>query len=801
MTISLLPLGANALAQTAQQPGGFGLRENLRLLDVPEPWVLVLIVLPALALICWAGYRGERISTGARFVLSTLRFLALATLLLVLFRPVLVQRREEVQRAEVIVLVDDSASMRRKDAYAGDEGLRSTLASLSSKPLADTMRSELAEAVVARELLPHLQKQGYQSRVFRFADTVASWDPAHPLDGRGVATHIGDALAQVLAAHRGRHVTDVVVISDGRSNGGGSPSDAARAAGATGIPVHTLVIGDTRPEKNALIELVEAPTSALEGDEIAVTVRVLGRGTEGSASTHVRLEEYEGEARRVVGEEEVALTETGQRVTLVARPGPADPHTGDRRFRVELPPLKDETLLDDNALELSVHITPEKVRVLYIDGYSRWEYRFLKELLKRADENLEVQCYLLSATPDFPQESTKGLPSLPAVPTERRALLDHYDVVILGDVNPYAVSPDPVQADEFQKSLREFVERGGGLLFIAGEHDNPRAFTRTPLEDLLPVVVDAAEMSGGASDATRAFRPKLEDPLNPHEIVRLFPDASTNRKLWEDEGGLYGMYWFAPVTRAKPGSQVLLRHPTLGNQNGRYPLLVAGYFPAGRTLFVGFDESWRWRNHFGDTYHERFWRSAIRWLSLGRLRSGDRRYRVETARNSYNLGERVPVEARVLDEDYRPAEAGSQDLRWSDPEGKVTDLKLPAVAGRPGLYRGAIDADRPGVYRVWIEFQGARIASAEFEVVLPSLENQDPSPNPALLREVSVLSGGRALDLSQLPALLEQFPGGEERREPISSKLDDVWDHWATLAFALSLLAAEWVLRKRLELV
>ena len=91
--------------------------------------------------------------------------------------------------------------------------------------------------------------------------------------------------------------------------------------------------------------------------------------------------------------------------------------------------------------------------------------------------------------------------------------------------------------------------------------------------------------------------------------------------------------------------------------------------------------------------------------------------------------------------------------------------------------------------------------SAEFEVVLPSLENQDPSPDPALLAEISALSRGWAVDLAGLDGLLGEFLGGEERREPISSSLEDVWDSWATLLALLAVLSAEWVLRKRLDLV
>jgi len=804
-----------AMSWTLALPGlllqaepSIGTRASFRLIDLPPAWVLVLVVAPLVFAVCFAGYRGERLSLRARLLLAGLRMAAIVTLLIVLFRPALVERREDVQKAEVLLLLDDSASMRRKDAYSGDEAGRAAAERLSGKPAAESMRLELEQALLQKELLPQLAARGYVPRAFRFAEgltpfalaSASSEAAGDQLEGHGASTQLGDALSGAIAAHRGRHVTDVLVISDGRSNAGLAPLEAARAATSAGIPVHTLLLGDARREKNALIEIVEAPTTALEGDEIAVSVRVVGRGVDAGARTNVQLEELHGESASVAAEEQLELSETGERATLLARAGPANSRTGERRFRVSVPPIEGETLLDDNALEFSVHVTPAKVRVLYVEGYPRWEYRFLKELLKRSDEKLEVSCMLLSASPDFPQETSRGLLPLSSVPTDRKQLLEDYDVVILGDVNPYAVSQDPARADEFMRSLREFVERGGGLLFLAGEHDNPRALLRTPLEELLPVAVDASD-ENALSISRNAWQPVLEDPLVPHEVVRLLPETATNRKLWEDPSGLSGMYWFAPISRAKPGTQVLLRHPTLENSSGRYPLLVAGYFPSGRTLFVGFDETWRWRFHYGDTYHERFWRNAIRWLALGRLKSGDRRFRVEVARASYTLGERAVVEARVLDEDFRPSSAPLQEVLWSDPEGKETRLELPLVAGRAGVFRSTLDAERLGPYRVWIEAGGTRVATADFEVVLPSLENQDPSPDPGLLRELSAMTGGKFVELAAARELLAQFPGGEERREPISSRLDDIWDRWATLWIALALLATEWILRKRWELV
>ena len=794
------------------QTGDEGTRAALRFLDLPAAWVIVLVILPLFGLVTWIGYGRESLSTSMRAALSTMRIAAFLLLFLVLARPVMVERREEVFPAEVLVLLDDSASMRRKDAYSGDLEIRNGLERATGLTAAGSTRLDLARGALEKELLPVLEAREYVPKLFAFSESATPIGDLSTTEGRGPGTHLGDAIHQALATHRGRHVTDIVVVSDGRSNGGIAPIEAARAVGAAGIPIHTLVVGDTRPERNAVIELIEAPGEALQGDELAVTVRVLGRGIDLGTETTVALEELETETGgdRIVAEERVQLTEEGRRVVLVAPE--ANRYTGERRFRVSLPQLEGETMVDDNRIEFLVHVSPAVMRVLYVEGYPRWEYRFVKNLLLRADENILAQCYLLSATRDFPQESSRDMPPLTRVPTTREELLDNYDVVILGDVDPIQIASDSAQGALFIESLREFVEAGGGLLFQAGEYHNPRALRSTELEDVLPVVLDPIGALGFQGDTRQEFRPILEDPLQPHEILRLHPDPEVTRLLWEDpEDGLRGFYWYLPVQKEKPGTEVLLRHPEDRSvQTGdNVPLLVAGHFPAGRTLFLALDSTYRWRYHYGDRYLETFWRNAIRWLALGRLKSGDRRYRLETTRSSYDLEDRVVFEARVLDEDFRPSTKPAQKIFWSGPEGTPDELELPLVKDRPGVYRGGLLVDRPGIYRAWIEaevrqgleMRRQRVSPTEFEVLLPSRENADPSPDPEALALLASKTGGRSLDLANVRRLAEEFPGDEERREPISSRLEDAWDNWSTLLVALGLLSAEWILRKRAELV
>jgi uncharacterized membrane protein len=778
-----------------------------RLLEMPALWIVVLILAPAALLVAGLAYWRERLPNGARATLVVLRFTSIALLLLVLFRPVQVHSQEKVTEPEVVVVLDDSASMSRKDAYQGDDETRRAMQALAGRPIEETTRLELLQNAVERRLLPALQERGYRARLFRFDEGFNPLASLSSLAGRGHGTHIGDALGQALAVHRGHHVTDIVLVSDGRNNGGAPVLDAGAGARASGVPVHTVVVGDTRPERNLVVELIEVPGSVLEGDEIAVIVRVQARGAQGGESAQVLLEELPARGSRdeprTVAQESVRLEDGGERVVLVAPPGRAGVSTTERRFRVSVPPLPDERMLDDNRLEVSVHVTPEKIRVLYVDGYPRWEYRQLKDMLLRADERIEAQVYLMSATPGFPQEVSPGLPRLDRVPVERRELLDNYDVVILGDVNPYAVSPDPVQGETFVQSLFEFVERGGGLCLLAGEWDNPKSISGTEFAKLYPVKLDSTGALAFEDDTDTELRPVLEDPSSPHEIVRLHPDLDLNRRLWEDPGGLRGFFWYYPSLGAKPGAQVLLRHPqaSLSNREERDPLLVIGYYPAGRTLFLALDETHRWQFRYEHRYHERFWRNAIRWLALGRLKSGDRRYGLEPLRSEYSLDERVTLEARVLDEDYRPSTEERQGAFLEGPDGETTELSLTLVEGRPGLYRTTFDAERPGLYRSWIESGGQRLATTEFEVVLPSRENADPSPDPQTMRDLAALTGARAVTLADLDALLAEFPGDEERREPISSQLEDAWDHWGTLLLALGLLSVEWILRKRFELV
>ena len=81
--IPALAMLAPHLADAATEVQRTGIRESFRLLDAPEAWIVVLLVLPTCAGLAWLVYARESVSPKTRAVLTGLRFTVLLLLLAV----------------------------------------------------------------------------------------------------------------------------------------------------------------------------------------------------------------------------------------------------------------------------------------------------------------------------------------------------------------------------------------------------------------------------------------------------------------------------------------------------------------------------------------------------------------------------------------------------------------------------------------------------------------------------------------------------------------------------------------------
>lgn len=91
--------------------------------------------------------------------------------------------------------------------------------------------------------------------------------------------------------------------------------------------------------------------------------------------------------------------------TLVSSPTDA----GRARWSVRVRPFDADAPRDlspgNDERRVDVELVDRPLRILYIEGYPRWEYRYLKNMLVR-EPSIEASVMLLSADRDFAQEET-----------------------------------------------------------------------------------------------------------------------------------------------------------------------------------------------------------------------------------------------------------------------------------------------------------------------------------------------------------------------------------------------------------
>ncbi len=800
MIASLLALLADTAPQGADS---IQTEERFLFLSLPELWIIGLVLLPATIAFAWWSYGGlKRLEPRTRLLLSTLRGLAIALCLFLLFQPNWERVRYTEVQSQLHVLVDDSASMQRRDTYP-DEAQRQALEKAAGvTDIASHTRADLVQRVLSKPggLLDKL-RETYDVRLFRFVRKPLPISSLDELTSRGPRTSIGDALDLHLAAAGAVNLDALILVSDGRNNAGLDPAEVADRYRLDDTAIFTIGVGDPNPPRNVRIIGPPGPQQALRGEEIVFECALDAEGLAGRQVT-VTLEGSR-DRQPYTKLETARATLADDHVPVKVRLYHTFQESGDWTLRFEASPLPEETTFDDNQAVRFLRVDDQKIHVLYIDDLPRWEYRYLKNALLRVDESIVMQAWLCDASRSFIQEHSEGLPPLRDIPRTREEL-SKYEVILLGDVPPEKIAPTEEQLRQWLDLLVEFVEQGGGIGMLAGEQAMPERYRGTPLEDLLPVVLEDPRDVRAAGTAIAGFRPQLDNPAQPHDIVLLKREPENNRLLWEQ--GFPDLEWYYPVQQSKPGATVLLRHPTDENRYGKRVIAATSFFPRGNTFFIATDETWRWRNPYGEKYYDRFWRNVVRHLASGKLRRRDERVDLRVDRSTIETGGQVAVTLLMRDEELHPATAEQATVFLRKADGDPERRVLRPVLAEPGSYQGRFTLDDPGSYS-FLVFEddnpaGKVLAREDVFVKIPDRELAESSQDRQMLEDIATRSkGGHYTFLADAGTLAPELGGRRAVETEVDRSTRPIWDTFWSLFAVLALLSAEWILRKRARLV
>jgi len=819
---------------------------SLRWHALPPAWVVVLVIVPAVALAVRFLYRREagKVGDRPRIAMGALRILAILLAIGALFGPYTETVEGEYFKRHMILLVDTSQSMANRDRYP-DEELAVRVAKacgISTTKLTEVERLDLVRRLVAAnpELMAGLAEK-FRLHLYSFdRGPVGRFEPrpnetpadaarrltgiVETLAAEGPVTRIGLSLRHLVTRFERKNepVAGIVLFSDGRHTGGAPhPLQEAQYAAeqtAEGIPIFPVAIGDPSSAINIAVDRIDAPEVALAGDEVAFTVTVRARGLKGRLAA---LEAWtlDADGTRVdqlpIAAEPFALPgEDDDPVKITFRHRFDEP--GRYHLQIGVRPEANEAVHADNHRTHRLRIVKLRMRVLFVANGPSYTYRYLKEALLRAEGIIDAQALLLSAEPAWPQPRTRGRDPVNGFPGTKRELAE-YDVVILHDVNPTRkmFAADGEQRARVLDLLEDWVKSGGGLVLHAGRDGNlpdHDGYAGTPMITLLPVVPYRA-LRHEPRQAMVAPRDEKRYLLTPqgktHPILRITTDPDRTKEMWEEDRR-FTYYLFAPVQRAKSTAQVLaVRAGQPADDKKRPdPLIALQDYGAGKVLWIGTDELWRLRYGVENLFYWRFWANSIRHLATYRLLSGNRRVKIWVDRSDarYQVGETVGVEAKFLDRDFEPvvpdeadASTMTRTLKLRRPDGTEEEIKVHAVITDPpkGVFKAALPANRPGTYSLIAEVDAEEPAEATFTVEDTTLENQDPLMDMRTLRGIATRSHGKLLMPWQLDQLMSdevvRSAGIVRSGEPTRT---DLWDRaWVLWVFA-GLLAAEWILRR-----
>src|SRR6185295_3540020 len=229
----------------------------------PLPWWLAVLLAAAIAAVAYGEYRRplSPLTRVQRGLLVALRVLALAILVLCLFRPIAILPPTGTRDAIVPILVDASRSMRLDDADGQTRVARANalLKNELGAPLSSRFRTELY--TVGEGLAP------------------AKVD-ALTADAR--RTDLAGALTAVRERYRGQRVAGIIVLSDGGdtgTGGAGGAGAAARTGGdAGGPPVFAVGIGSPDGPRDREVLGISAGDPRLDHASVDLHVTAMSSG-------------------------------------------------------------------------------------------------------------------------------------------------------------------------------------------------------------------------------------------------------------------------------------------------------------------------------------------------------------------------------------------------------------------------------------------------------------------------------------------------------------------------------------------
>ena len=322
-------------------------------------WTILVNALLA-AGITYLLYRGERTQFEASkywiYFLAFLRWCTLFLIGLLLINPLLKKISSEKISPTILILQDQSTSIRAGLNPAGVKKLESDLANL---------RQDLSKDFKVKE--------------YGFGTEILDSIPQTKLFTQ-LGTDIQKSIRQAEDMHVGQHIGAVILCSDGIYNQGSNPIYSQAFAG---IPLFTIAVGDSSRKTNAGILRARYNDLVYLGDEVQILVDLNADHLAGQLA-HVQLKDNQGHILSQTTQpfkEDEAFETVEFRVKTNA--------IGIQKYQIEINRFANEKTYRDNNLTFYIQVVDGRQKILLLYDAPHPDIKMVREVLNQM-KNLEV---------------------------------------------------------------------------------------------------------------------------------------------------------------------------------------------------------------------------------------------------------------------------------------------------------------------------------------------------------------------------------------------------------------------------
>ena len=328
-------------------------------------WAWLLLAIPLAIVIVWWLYfyksRQEEWSVRLKSFLSSLRFIALLIIAILLLKPFIIQIIEEEEKPRLLIYSDQSASVSQVEKDQVAEFILKAQSDLSEK---------------------------YEVEGLSFASAVNTSPDSAALDP--LYTDLGEVMNSVNDDFYGENIGAVVVASDGIQNKGSDPRYVSLKSGAN---VFTIALGDTSIRSDIELSQVLSNRLAFLNNDIEIKCRVLASKLKGKSSIVRLIKDGKELETKTLSIDQNDFSLEYSFVTQANK-------IGLNKYSISIDVLESEVNKLNNSSDLYVEVLDNRTRVKILAHAPHPDIAAMKRAIEQSDQ-YEVEVTLL---PDWDEK-------------------------------------------------------------------------------------------------------------------------------------------------------------------------------------------------------------------------------------------------------------------------------------------------------------------------------------------------------------------------------------------------------------